>query len=200
MLDFRLPDLGCDFYAASFHKWMNGSHGTGMLHVRRSSLERLWPTAPRSIDTAPLAPPTVAAGQDGIPAALHKFGNIVPLAWPALKGAEVAVDFQQQLLRSRIEARIRELAIYARMRLQTLPGIELLTSARPGSWAGILGFQVAGRAAANIAAHLAHGFKVHVRELHQLEHAEGALRISLHIFNSHDDIERLIQGLRQVLR
>jgi selenocysteine lyase/cysteine desulfurase len=109
MLDFQLRDLGCDFYAASFHKWMNGSHGTGMLHVSRPNLERLWPIEPRGIDIPPVPTPTIAAGQHGVPAALHKLGNIVPLAWPALRGAEVAVDFQQQIMRSRIEARVREL-------------------------------------------------------------------------------------------
>jgi len=200
MLDFQLRDLGCDFYAASFHKWMNGSHGTGMLHVSRPNLERLWPIEPRGIDIAPVPTPTIAAGQHGVPAALHKLGNIVPLAWPALRGAEVAVDFQQQILRSRIEARVRELAIYTRMRLQATPGVELLTPARPGLWAGILSFRVPGRSAADMAAHLAHGFRVYVRELHWAERTEGALRISLHIFNSHDDIEKLVQGLQQVLR
>jgi selenocysteine lyase/cysteine desulfurase len=200
MLDFQLRDLGCDFYAAGFHKWMNGSHGTGMLHVSRPSLERLWPIEPRGIDIPPIPTPTIAVGQHGVPAALHKLGNIVPLAWPALRGAEVAVDFQQQILRSRIEARVRELAIYTRMRLKALPGVELLTPARPGLWAGILSFRVPGRSAADMAAHLAHGFRIHVRELHWAERTDGALRISLHIFNSHDDIEKLIQALQQVLR
>ncbi|AMN45662.1 L-cysteine lyase [Steroidobacter denitrificans] len=200
MLDFQLHDLDCDFYAASFHKWMNGSHGTGMLYVSRPSLERLWPIEPRGIDAPPIPTPTVAVGQHGVPAALHKLGNIVPLAWPALRGAEIAVDFQQQILRSRIEARVRELAIYARMRLQTLPGVELLTPARPGLWAGILSFQVPGRSAADMAAHLAHGFRIYIREVHRAERTDGALRVSLHIFNSHDDIEKLIQGLQQVLR
>ena len=69
----------------------------------------------------------------GVPAALHKLGNVVPQAWPALRGAEAALDLQQQVLRSRIEARIRELAIYARLRLQQIAGLELLTPARPGA-------------------------------------------------------------------
>jgi selenocysteine lyase/cysteine desulfurase len=86
------------------------------------------------------------------------------------------------------------------MRLQALPGVELLTPARPGLWAGILSFRVPGRSAADMAAHLAHGFRVYVRELHWAERTDGALRISLHIINSHDDIEKLIQGLQQVLR
>ena len=29
---------------------------------------------------------------------------------------------------------------------------------------------------------------------------EGALRISMHIFNSHDDVERLLNGLQLLVR
>ena len=201
MLDFQLRDLGCDFYAGSFHKWLNGSHGTGMLYVRREMLDRLWASAPRGIDAVPpVVTPTQSPGNNGVPAALHKLGNIVPLAWPALRGAEIAIEFQQQVLRSRIEARIRELAIYTRLRLQEMSGLELLTPARPGLWAGILSFRTRGRPAPQVAEALTRGHRVYVRALQWPNVSDGALRVSLHIFNSHDDIDRLIRGLQQALR
>jgi isopenicillin-N epimerase len=200
MLDFAIRDLGCDFYATCFHKWLGGSHGTGALIVRREMLDRLWPLEPRGIDASPpVATPTESAGHDGAPAALHKLGNIVPQIWPALRGAEVASEFQLQVLRNRIEARVRELAIYARLRLQPVPGVEILTPVRPGSWAGILSFRVAGRAASEIAARLAR-IRIYVRDLQWPNSTDGALRASLHVFNSHDDIDKLAQGLEQAIR
>ena len=33
--DFRIPDLGCDYYGASLHKWLGCPLGTGILYVRR---------------------------------------------------------------------------------------------------------------------------------------------------------------------
>jgi selenocysteine lyase/cysteine desulfurase len=201
MLEFALRDLGCDFYATGFHKWLAGCHGTGMLYVRRELLARIWPLEPRGIDASPaVMTPTISIGQDAVPTALHKLGNIVPHAWPALRGAEAALDFQEQVRRSRIEARIRELAIYARMRLQQVPGIELLTPGRPGLWAGILTFRVPGRRAADIADALMRGNRVYVSSLNWAREPraeEGALRIALHIFNSHDDVEQLLQGLQR---
>jgi selenocysteine lyase/cysteine desulfurase len=41
--DFRIPDLGCDYYAASLHKWLGCPLGTGILYVRREKIPRLWP-------------------------------------------------------------------------------------------------------------------------------------------------------------
>jgi selenocysteine lyase/cysteine desulfurase len=201
MLDFALRDLGCDFYAASFHKWLGGCHGTGMLYVRREMLDRLWPVEPRGIDASPpVLTPTQSAGHEGVPAALHKLGNILPHVWPALRGAEAALEFQQQVLRSRIDARVKELAIYARIRLQPFSGLELLTPAQPGTWAGILTFRAKGRPAPEVAASLVRSHRVYVRDLQWPGMAEGALRASFQIFNSHDDVDRLAQGLQQALR
>jgi isopenicillin-N epimerase len=201
MLDFRLRDLGCDFYGTSFHKWLGGSNGTGMLYVRREMLDRVWPTQPRGIDASPpVFTPTQSIGHTGVPAALHKLGNIVPLAWAPLRGAEVALEFQQQVLRSRIESRIRELAIYARLRLQQLPGVDLLTPNGPGLWGGILAFHVPGRMAADITVGLVKGHRVFAREMQWPGKKEGAVRISLHAFNTHDEVDRMFQGLQQVLK
>ena len=201
MLEFAARDLGCDFYATCCHKWLGGSHGTGALYVRREVLDRLWPTEPRGLDSVPpVFTPTDADGNTDVPAAVHKLGNIVPYSWPALRGVEAAMEFQQQVGRSKIEARVRELAIYARLRLQQVTGIELLTPARPGLWAGILAFRVSGKAATDIAAAVERTHRVHVRAIRWPNSADGALRLSLHVFNTHDDVEKLIQGLQQALR
>jgi len=201
MLDVNVQDLGCDFYGASFHKWVGGCQGSGMLYVRREMLDRLWPSLPRGIDASPpIFVPAEAVGQVGVPAAIHKFGNIVPYLWPALRGGEAALDMHAQLNRQRIEARVRELAIYARLRLQQIKGIELMTPGRPGLWAGILTVRVPGRSAAELADALARNARVLVRRLDWPNTTEGALRISMHIFNSHDDVERLLNGLQLLVR
>ena len=201
MLEYALRDLGCDYYATGFHKWLAGCHGTGMLYVRREALDRLWPTESRGIDASPpVFAPTESAGQAATPAALHKLGNIVPSLWPALRGGEAALNFQEQVHRGRIDARVRELAIYARMRLQRIPAIEMLTSARPGLWAGILTFRVPGRRSADIASTLALANGVYVRAVKWPNSEAGALRVSLHIFSSADDIEKFGQAMQQIAK
>jgi selenocysteine lyase/cysteine desulfurase len=204
MLDYRLSDLGCDFYASCFHKWLGGSHGTGALYVRREMLDRLWPVLPRGLDAAPpIFTPTQAAGHEDVPAALHKLGNIVPTLWPALRGVESAFEFQERVGRSKIEARVRELAIYARLRLQQIENLEILTPARPGLWAGLLTVRAlthsGAHTGADLAMALARGHRVFVRALEWPGSDRGAVRASLHIFNTHDEIERLLQGLQRAL-
>ena len=201
MVEFAMRDLGCDLYATCFHKWLSGSHGTGALYVRREVLDKLWPVEPRGLDSVPpLFAPTDVEGNADVPAALHKLGNIVPYAWPALRGVEAALEFQQTVGRSKIEARIRELAIYARLRLQQLTGIEMLTPARPGLWAGILTVRAPGKQAIDLAAAIERSHRAHVRAVRSPSDADGALRLSPNIYTTHDDIEKLVQGLQLALR
>jgi selenocysteine lyase/cysteine desulfurase len=200
MIEVNLHDLGCDFYATSFHKWLGGSQGTGMLYVRREMLDRLWPTEPRGLDASPpVFFPADAIANDVPTAALHKLGNVVPTLWPALRGVEAAMDLHEHINRARIEARIRELAIYTRLRLQQLPGLEILTPGRPGLWAGVLTVKVAGRSSQDLAATLLRNQRIYVSNLAWPGSHDGALRICVHVFNTHEEVERLVEGLRQQL-
>lgn len=42
-LDFKIPELGCDYYGASLHKWLGCPLGAGILYVRKERIEKLWP-------------------------------------------------------------------------------------------------------------------------------------------------------------
>lgn len=42
-LDFKIPQLGCDFYGASLHKWLGCPLGAGLLYVKKERIGALWP-------------------------------------------------------------------------------------------------------------------------------------------------------------
>jgi selenocysteine lyase/cysteine desulfurase len=41
-LDFKIDDLGADYYASSLHKWLGAPLGCGMLYVRSDRIKPLW--------------------------------------------------------------------------------------------------------------------------------------------------------------
>ena len=43
-LEVDLHKIGCDFYTGSAHKWFLGPREAGVLYVRESAVEHLWPT------------------------------------------------------------------------------------------------------------------------------------------------------------
>ncbi len=41
--DFSMKDLGCDYYGSSLHKWLSAPLGAGLLYVKKSKTEKIWP-------------------------------------------------------------------------------------------------------------------------------------------------------------
>ncbi|MEM9723531.1 MAG: aminotransferase class V-fold PLP-dependent enzyme [Bacteroidota bacterium] len=40
---FKIEELGCDYYGSSLHKWLSVPLGTGMLYVKDEHIDTLWP-------------------------------------------------------------------------------------------------------------------------------------------------------------
>ena len=84
LIDIQIAAMGCDAYATSFHKWLNGSYGTGALYVRPDLRPRLWPLTverPTGWDLADrfgVSPPPLTAPADRWPEAQAKFGHREP--------------------------------------------------------------------------------------------------------------------------
>lgn len=202
MLKLDLRELGCDFYAASLDKWLNSVSGTGVLYVRSAVLERI---APLIVDAGVgwLAEPEGSSTDFRArwPATLGKLGHILACHGPLFESVEPALEFRERLGHDRIEARIRELAIYLKLRLQSITGVEILTPSAPGLWAGILSFRAQGMKARELADSLGREDRIFVAPVALGGSAGGdALRVSTHIFNTHDHIDRLLRRIERHLR
>ena len=42
-IQFSMTDLGCDYYAASLHKWLSVPLGAGLLFVKKEHIKNIWP-------------------------------------------------------------------------------------------------------------------------------------------------------------
>jgi selenocysteine lyase/cysteine desulfurase len=204
-LDIDINALNCDFYAASLHKWLNGPYGLGLLYIRRALLPVV---APVNVDSNYGWSLINRYGQASLddqveratwPATLAQFGCSIRFLGPKLKALEAALEFREQLGADRIEARIRELAIYARLRLQALNEIEILTPSQPGMWGGLVSFRPRG-SSQELVLRLKRSNKIAVAAVVNPSTPDvpefSAVRASFHIYNSHDDVERLVRALQ----
>ena len=113
---FKHEDLDCDYYGTSLHKWLNAPHGTGMLYVRRSKIEGLWP-----LTAAP------ENQQDNI----RKFEQIGTHPEANFLAIGDALTFHEGLGDDRKEARLRYLRNYWADRLLQNDRVHLNTSLDP---------------------------------------------------------------------
>ncbi len=128
-LDFLIPDLGCDYYAASLHKWLFAPHGTGLLYVRRDRIQDLWP---------------LMAAPEGMESDIRKFEEIG--THPAANSLAIAeaLTFHQGIGGARKEARMRFLRDYWAKALLEHDRFRLHTSLDPRFSCGIGNIQLEG--------------------------------------------------------
>lgn len=207
MLAVSLRDLGCDFYAANLHKWVNGPAGTGVLYLRDAARHRVWPAAVAGHEEWD------ALDRDGVsssqpsadyraewPGAMRKFDYTFQHAAPLFYSALPAIQFQRDIGPERVAARVRELAWYLRLQLQRVTGVRILTSAHPQLWAGIVSFQVPGVDCPELARRLTQEHRIAVSAVKHAAMGFEAVRASTHIYNSFDDVDRLVSAVDRLIR
>ena len=127
---FRFPDLDCEYYGTSLHKWLFAPHGTGLLYVRRERIRDLWP---------------LMAADEKQDDDIRKFEEIGTHPAANTLAVAEALTFHQAIGDERKAARLRYLRDTWARRL-TGPGdrIRLHTSLDPRFSCGIATVQVEG--------------------------------------------------------
>jgi selenocysteine lyase/cysteine desulfurase len=99
MMKLNIPELGCDMYSASPHKWLQSPKGSGFLYVRDEVIDRLWNTI-------------ATEGWDDKKIRAERFQRIGSSNVPALCGLKASIEFANQIGMDRIEKRHRKMADY----------------------------------------------------------------------------------------
>ena len=188
-----LHGLGCDFYVASGHKWLLGPKGTGVLYVRDEWLDRWRPSyvgaySDTGFDLA-------SGGFERLrPASASEYGT---RSTPLVTGLRAAFDFLSTVGLDAVFARGSQLAGRLRAGITGLAGVEILTPVDGG--AAILTFRLpaSGGNAWEWCDRLRREHGLRLRPVG--EAGLNAVRASTHVFNSEEEVDRLVMALRDLL-
>jgi isopenicillin-N epimerase len=99
MMRLNVRDLGCDFYSASPHKWLQAPKGSGFLYVRDEVIDRVWNTI-------------ATEGWDDTKIRAERFQRIGSSNVPVLAGLRASIELANEIGIDRIERRHRQLCDY----------------------------------------------------------------------------------------
>lgn len=110
---YSIPDLGCDYYGTSLHKWLSVPLGAGFLYVKKENIKDIWPL---------LGPGLNFNGDD-----IYRLNHTGTHPCHTDLAISNAIDFYLKIGPERKEARLRYLQNYWTSKVKHLPHIILNT-------------------------------------------------------------------------
>jgi selenocysteine lyase/cysteine desulfurase len=194
MLPLDVHDMGCDFFATCGHKWMLGPKGTGFLYVRKDMVEILEPYwVGGGSDTAW----DVRAGTLTFRTDAHRF-DFATQSSPLYVGLGAAIDFMHHLGMQNVAARDQALAGNLRKGLQELGDrVEILTPDEKGGYGSVVAFRPRGIPFDKLQVTLLEQHHIITRQVP--ENGINCNRISTHIYNSFEEVDRFVSTLDKLV-
>jgi len=181
---FKLPDLDCDYYGTSLHKWLFAPHGTGLLYVRADRIADLWP---------------LMAADEELDADIRKFEQIGTHPAANTLAVAEALSFHQSLGDERKAARLRYMRDLWALRLTEYSDrVVLHTSLRPEFSCGIATVQIKGVDSGELSEHLRKRHQIVVTPIVHPQF-EG-IRVSPSVYTTPDEIDRFSTAMEAVVR
>ena len=182
--DFRIPDLNCDFFASSLHKWLYAPIGSGLLYVKKSKISSLYPL--------------FATSDDPLKDDIRKFENLGTRPFFIEQAIGKAIEFHDMIGIERKQQRLHYLKNYWVSRVKDLPGVKINTPSSP-KWSCAIGnIGVEGKKPGELDSFLFSKYKVHTVGI-EWENIHG-VRITPNVYTSTKNLDVLVEGIRAFVK
>lgn len=182
-MDFKIPDLGVDYYGASLHKWLGTPIGAGLLYVRKDRIAELWPM---------YGDPHFA--QDDI----RKLNHTGTHPCHTDLGIEDAILFHEQIGVQRKQARLRYLQEYWTKQVRGQPKIVLNTPEDPARTCAIANVGIEGITPGDLAKRLFDEHRVFTVAINRPEAGVAGVRVTPHLYTTTGELDSLVRALRTI--
>jgi len=182
-IDFNIPDLGCDYFGTSLHKWLCSPFGTGMLYVKKENISKIWPL------TAPGDPES-----DDI----RKFEAMGTRSFPSELAIGTAIDFHDMIGSKRKEDRLRYLKDYWMNGISDIPGVKFNNPSLPEFSCGLGNFKIEGIEPAHIQRKLFNKYKIYTISI-DWENIQG-IRVTPNVYITTKDLDKFIGAVHKIAR
>lgn len=179
--DFKIPDLHCDYYGSSLHKWLGCPLGAGLLYVKKDKIKQIWP----------LIGETGYADDD-----IRKLNHTGTHPVHTDLALADAIKFHQKIGIQRKEARLRYLQSYWTAQVRNHPGIVVNTPADPKRHGAIANVGVTKLKPADLAKTLMEKYKIWTVAI-DYANVHG-VRVTPHIFTTTEELDTFVKALKEL--
>ena len=181
LLDFKVPDLGCDYFGTSLHKFLSAPIGSGMLWIKKEKIAKIWPLLcngePHSSD-------------------IRKFETLGTRSFPIEQGIGEAINFHEAIGSKRKEERIRYLKNYWASKVKEIPKVKLHTSLKAPYSCAICGVSIDGMTPGELDGALFNQYKIHTVGI--VWENISCVRITPHVYTKIADLDKLVRAIEVI--
>jgi selenocysteine lyase/cysteine desulfurase len=181
-IEYQIPDLNCDYYGTSLHKWMCAPFGSGLMYIKKDKIKKVW--ALLSNDNP-----------DGDN--IRKFETLGTRSFASEMAIGSALDFHNAIGSERKEKRLFDLKKYWTDQVKDLHGITFYSPLEKEYSCGIANFGIQGMKGSEIEAALFKNRKVHTVAI-EYEKVNG-VRVTPNVYTSFADLDELVAGIKDLL-
>ena len=178
-MDFKIPALDADYFAASLHKWLYAPIGSGLLYVRKEKIKQLYPL--------------FATSDDPLKDDIRKFENLGTRPFFIEQAIGKAVEFHEMIGAERKEKRLHYLKNYWMEKVRNIPKVKLNTSLHPKWGCAIGNMGIEGKKPGELDSFLLDKYKVHTVAI-SWENIHG-IRVTPKVYTTIANLDVLIEGI-----
>lgn len=176
--EFTLPELGCDYFGTSLHKWLSACIGSGMLYVKKDKIKNVYPLFANDNPTS-----------DNI----RKFESLGTRPFFIEQAINKAIDFYDMIGSKRKEERLHFLKNYWMSRVKDVPKVKLHTSMKPGFGCGVGMVSIEGKKPGELDVFLMENYRIHTVPI-EWENIKG-VRITPNVYTTTKNLDVLVEGI-----
>ncbi len=182
--DYTIPDLGCEYYGASLHKWLGSPLGSGILYVRRDKIPTLWPIFGDWRMT-----------QDADIIKLNHTGTHPVHTDLAISSA---IAFHNAIGTRRKEARLRYLQNYWSSKVRAMPNVVMYTPRDPSRSCAIANVGIKGMDPLELAKSLLEKDRIFTVGYDQA--GVHGIRVTPHVFTQPKELDTFVAAIARYAR
>jgi selenocysteine lyase/cysteine desulfurase len=179
--DFKIPDLGCDFFATSLHKWLSAPFGSGMLYIKKEKIKDVWALLSNN-------------EPDGMD--IRKFESLGTRSFASEMAIGAAVDFHEVIGSKRKENRLRQLKDHWVNQVKHLPKVSFNQPKSKHLSCAIASIAIEGKKPEEVAGELFSKYKIHTVAINW-ENIHG-VRVTPNVYTSLKDLDKFAEAIMKI--